>query len=1411
MVAWIDCLVIAYTYYYEPCTLEADLSALEKEFRTSWRAYDPHRYEPLLARVGSHMRLALLARLLGAEIEYRYQPPEHFTDEQGVSEDEQRTQPCVQLFLLQFKELLENPELLRRLIVLEYALRLNYEKCAPNIESYVSLYPADARQLENLLQITVDKFKDVIASETVSEPIRSNDSTIKETSVPAISMQNLPTNLGPFLLTHMIGRGGMGYVYSAIDLRNAAQVAIKISRRMDGYSIFRFLEEFRWLSQIDHNHVVKLYDAFSEGDHRFFSMELVEGMDIVTWYRENAVPGENWTALRMYLSQIASAIDYLHQLGLVHRDIKATNILISKKRAVLLDLGLVIRANQPSPSINGAWVDEIVGTLDYMAPERILRQPPVPANDWYSFGVVIYEILVGRFPPIKVDLSQTRDTDRYFLDASQLLKDLSDCPKDLATLVLQLLQPDPANRPSGESIIKQLGGSITRPSKLSVDVTCPRRNQILDKLDYLFETFRHDHQAQVICIRGESGIGKSTLVSHWLCRLNTRDLTVLRIRCHQEDHTPLRLLAAILREVIQQLMFKPSMQWQATVNKFGPTIADIFPQIHHLIGATPSANELLKSNPMPGLLSMGLQAVQSLLIELTQLQPMLLAIESAHWADIESCEVLAKLTSSSDQFHGIVVLCDEEEVENNPVNSCFLMGQNPATEDSNRNNLTRIHLDPLPNEVCQELLQQWSESAGLPLNADDSLQLILASGGNPFLLEEVFRSYVRQFQHSEHHGPTSDAQLSVRHRIGRLPRTAEKVLQFLTVADSAVGFHQLQMVSRVLPNQLLHTVSLLSSQGWIRNGGQGFDPSIEIAHERFRKAIIQIMPPAQLQRRHFRWGRILSCETPKNWPRIAFHYQSAGYFREAAASYLQAALELARKGAFQSALAFIALAEHPEAARSPSERLAVSRLKADCLANSGFCVAAAELYDALSKTHGPDQALLTSLAGEQWIRAGKLESGQERLSEGIRHLDISPNNSKNTTKLPQKLTMGLFGLSRKNRQRASKKPDAQLAFNPIEQCLSRVVTPLIFLDNRTGPDLIFTLTRLALDRGSLADRALAFVRYGGLLSFGGPRFRHLAIRWIALGRKNLQVDRNNQIHQSMHFCMYVWYIQRGNLRLALRAANRYLQVLSREPVQSTWDHDFLLWGMAGCHWFRGEFRKLRSETTQLRELAVTRGNDPMLRFLSHVHSSHYIELVEDDLLASKESIRIAATSIRNAAFQSPKFFICLARTFQALYLNDHHAAADYLMSDWNEFEKVFLLRSNHYRWMALCARLNVDLVGAKNNRRRKDYFIADAKFCIRQLRQLKEPTFVTFANAFELAVNAQLGRIAEPSNWLTTIDQLRKAQHFLAAKALQLHLSLYADRSFGQELRKTVIERLQAGGCVHPERLMNLVIALPEY
>ena len=214
------------------------------------------------------------------------------------------------------------------------------------------------------------------------------------------------TRLGPYEVVARIGAGGMGEVFRARDTRLNRDVAIKIlpdEFANDAQFQLRLEREARAISQLNHPHICTLYDVgkartpSSNGDVSYLVMELLEGETLAARIAKGPLPVDD--AVR-YAVEIAEALEKAHRAGVVHRDLKPGNIMITPSGAKLLDFGLarLRSASDTNPSTEVKPLTEkgvVVGTLQYMAPEQIAGGAIDERTDIFAFGTVIYEMLTG--------------------------------------------------------------------------------------------------------------------------------------------------------------------------------------------------------------------------------------------------------------------------------------------------------------------------------------------------------------------------------------------------------------------------------------------------------------------------------------------------------------------------------------------------------------------------------------------------------------------------------------------------------------------------------------------------------------------------------------------------------------------------------------------------------------------------------------------------------------------------------------------------------------------------------------------------------------------------------------------------------------------------------------------------------
>lgn len=315
-----------------------------------------------------------------------------------------------------------------------------------------------------------------------------------------------PHFLGPlhdpqrFLVTRRLGRGGMGVVYAARALRSGGRVAVKTLPPGELCYLANLEREHRWLRHLRHPNLVRLVDLFQAEETWALVMELVEGEHYLSWVRgaspesdaHDAPDASTVTAelsaptiaqaisppvatvargqgamasdaalarLGASLPQLGAALRTLHAEGLVHCDVKPTNLLVTPSgRLVLLDFGLVRRAGEPRAERLCA------GTPAFMAPEQAGEGAVTGAADCYAVGVILYQAITGRLPFVGAirDLLHRKAT--WSPVAPRLLR--PGVPRALEELCLALLSPAPADRPDASVIAAWSHGAAREQQRL---------------------------------------------------------------------------------------------------------------------------------------------------------------------------------------------------------------------------------------------------------------------------------------------------------------------------------------------------------------------------------------------------------------------------------------------------------------------------------------------------------------------------------------------------------------------------------------------------------------------------------------------------------------------------------------------------------------------------------------------------------------------------------------------------------------------------------------------------------------------------------------------------------------------------------------------------------------------------------
>ncbi len=254
--------------------------------------------------------------------------------------------------------------------------------------------------------------------------------------------QRIGTELGGYRILEQLGRGGTSVVYRAEHVRLGRQAALKLLSPALGDLDFtdRFLRESRLAASLDHPSIVPVYDAGEEEGLLYIAMAYVEGTDL-----KALVTQEGPLPLRRALGiagQVASALDAAHERGLVHRDVKPANILVSPDdRAYLSDFGAVKELASGGMTRTGSFV----GTIEYCAPEQIEGGAVDARTDVYALGCVLWECLTGT-PPFHRPTEVAVLNAHLHAEPPKLAREVPELPAGLEPVLAKALAKDPLDR-----------------------------------------------------------------------------------------------------------------------------------------------------------------------------------------------------------------------------------------------------------------------------------------------------------------------------------------------------------------------------------------------------------------------------------------------------------------------------------------------------------------------------------------------------------------------------------------------------------------------------------------------------------------------------------------------------------------------------------------------------------------------------------------------------------------------------------------------------------------------------------------------------------------------------------------------------------------------------------------------------
>lgn len=410
--------------------------------------------------------------------------------------------------------------------------------------------------------------------------------------------------LGRYDVLRLLGHGGMGFVYEAFDREREVTCALKTLRDLRPERILMLKNEFRSIGRVQHSHLVRPGELFEEGGRWFFTMELVRGEEPAGWAdgREERV--------RHVIGGLADVLATMHAEGVMHRDVKPSNVIVgAPDRVVLIDLGLARDTERP------LWFDrDEVGTTLYMAPELAAAASFSPAADMYSLGVLLYELAVGRVP----------DRDQV----PSLAASRPDFSADFDDVCAALLQPDPGARPGARELAARLRGRVA-PSVAPGVRTLIGRDRELARLRAA-TMCREKSRLTRVLVHGPPGTGKSALLDQFRAEKAAAGALVLAGRCYERESVPHKALDGIIDDLAAVLARRPDLRLaipeeSAPLGAIFPALATFFPEASR----APVARDQVA------------QSFREFLAGLAAVEPVMLVIDDLQWADPDGLQLLS--------------------------------------------------------------------------------------------------------------------------------------------------------------------------------------------------------------------------------------------------------------------------------------------------------------------------------------------------------------------------------------------------------------------------------------------------------------------------------------------------------------------------------------------------------------------------------------------------------------------------------------------------------------------------------------------------------------------------------------------------------------------------------------------------
>lgn len=561
-------------------------------------------------------------------------------------------------------------------------------------------------------------------------------------------------------IIEILGRGGMGEVFKAFDSILEREVAIKIMHPHllnNEINDKRFMNEARVAAKLVHPNIVTIHEIGKFDAGRFIVMEYVQGKLLRELLQEDGFfPMERMIDLA---SQTLSALQFAHNLKVLHRDIKTDNILITDEDKVkILDFGIAKIATNEGLTIAG----DILGTVEYMSPEQLMGESVDHRSDIYAFGVVLYQILTKHLPfdaespaallykklneepmpPSYYNPKISKKLDKVVSKAicsnvKERWKTAEEFSKALNNSLISKKQKVVSFDEDFSNLISGLetDSEVSEPDQLRT--TFVGRDKDLKKLIHIFSKVSRG-EGKTAIIMGEAGVGKTTLSSNLQKYVKHHKAIVLYGAClYQEGMDPYLPYIDAFKEYFsndsQTLPEEDRIKLKEVVRERVPLLMEFTERFTTTFGAKP-VNQLYGSDPDNNKIFEGIYHLISLL---SNIQPVLLILDDLQWADRASLRLFHYLSKYI--THNRVMLLgisrsDRYDLQKNGNPSEFL---DVIARIRREGILEELNLSKLDKKSCEKLVD--NSLIRTTFSDDFYKEIYNGTEGNPFFVLETLK------------------------------------------------------------------------------------------------------------------------------------------------------------------------------------------------------------------------------------------------------------------------------------------------------------------------------------------------------------------------------------------------------------------------------------------------------------------------------------------------------------------------------------------------------------------------------------------------------------------------------------------------------------------------------------------------